>query len=1454
MTKKVVEFHHPVDDNEHRDDLNGWLHAEPFDSGLGYAGAAYALLAANRLAVSGTVSADLSVPAAALGDEPVLNASGDPVTPAVRSGNPNIDGSLIGSMWADGFISYSDPDAPGDYQPGYYSDLNANSVSVQNEAFGQLSSQQLAAAHFALSEAIYTQAPGAAGFSVEGFTNLNIDYAGSGVSAATIRLANSSDPRTSYAFYPSTFVTGGDVWFGTSARTPVAGNYSWFTTLHEIGHALGLKHGHEDFTPSGNGPLPTDVNSLEFSLMTYSNYIGQTQLGAATFEFWGAPQTFMMLDVAALQYMYGADYTTNSTDTVYTWSPTAGDTFVNGVLAIHPGANRIFATIWDGGGTDTYDLSNYTTNLNVDLVPGDFSVFSAGQLSYLGGGPNAGYARGNIFNALTWNGDNRSLIENAIGGSGADILTGNAVANTLRGNFGNDALFGAAGDDTLFGGEGDDTLDGGAGADRLSGETGDDTSMYDPVDSLVDGGPGTDILRIATSGTTLDLTSVPDDVITGIEIVDLTGTGNNNLVLRLGDVLALTSTAGTLRIEGNAGDQVIAADAESWTRVADQVNGNNTYRVYTQGPATLLIDTDVTTLVGTTRPIVTTAGGTTAFTETSNVSLQQGSVAAGASPNHWRVLSDEGVVVDNQGQIWTLVANVLHVNGVSFQGGWGDMLVWEDGVVYHRSPVTGAWYYWDPSGYPHTWVDTGTDDPETRNPVAIDSALTVSDADNATLASATVTITGHFQPGQDVLVFVNDGHTMGNIVGSYAAAAGVLTLSSAGAAATVAQWQAALRAVTYSDASERPDTGTRTLTFQVNDGSMSSDPATKLVSVTSVNDAPVNTVPNVQRVQTSVDLVIGGTRVTDSDADTLQVTLSAQRGVISLAAGSTGALQFSAGDGLSDATMSFSGSIANVNTALATLNYHSNARFVGIDVITVMTSDLGATGAGGALGDTDSISIRVGDARWTSHSDANVDGKSDMLWRTPQGQTAMWLMDGTTITRGAYLSDTMPLDWNIVNGYADYNGDGKSDLLWRGPHGEVTGWLMDGVNVAQKSLVANLPAGWSVIDAQADYNGDGNSDLLWRTPQGQSAMWLMDGTTITRGLVLPDLPSGWAVVDGHGDYNSDGKGDLLWRGPQGQTALWLMDGVDIARGLVLTSLPPDWSLLDAQGDYNGDGKSDLLWRTSQGQTAMWLMDGTTITRGLVLPELPAGWSLANGHADYNADGKSDLLWRGPQGELTSWLMDGVDIARGKVVASLPLNWHIVDSHGDYNGDGKSDIIWSGPQGEVTTWLMDGVDIAHGLVLTNLPAGWSFSGEPGATLVGDAGNNTLTGTVTADTLRGGAGADTLRGNAGADRFVFDAPLNATTNVDTVVDFTSGEDKLALSDVIFTSLPAGPLSAGSLVSGTNPTAQDANDFVLYNTSTGRVSYDADGSGPGSAIAFATLFGNPALSANDVYVIPG
>ncbi len=127
----------------------------------------------------------------------------------------------------------------------------------------------------------------------------------------------------------------------------------------------------------------------------------------------------------------------------------------------------IFTTIWDGGGTDTYDFSNYTTNLNVNLQPGGWTTLDPDghqQLADLAANPANGHvwAAGNIANALVFDfndgapGSGAGVIENATGGSGNDTIIGNYANNVLIGNDGADALIGGAGADTLTGGPGND--------------------------------------------------------------------------------------------------------------------------------------------------------------------------------------------------------------------------------------------------------------------------------------------------------------------------------------------------------------------------------------------------------------------------------------------------------------------------------------------------------------------------------------------------------------------------------------------------------------------------------------------------------------------------------------------------------------------------------------------------------------------------------------------------------------------------------------------------------------------------------------------------------------------------------------------------------------------------------------------------------------------------------------
>jgi len=134
------------------------------------------------------------------------------------------------------------------------------------------------------------------------------------------------------------------------------------------------------------------------------------------------------------------------------------------------------------------------------------------------------------------------------------------------------------------------------------------------------------------------------------------------------------------------------------------------------------------------------------------------------------------------------------------------------------------------------------------------------------------------------------------------------------------------------------------------------------------------------------------------------------------------------------------------------------------------------------------------------------------------------------------------------------------------------------------------------------------------------------------------------------------------------------------------------------------------------------------------------------------------------------------------------------------------------------------------------------------LVGNEIANMLTGNNGANYLDGGAGSDVLVGYGGADMFAFTTALGVN-NVDTVADFVNGTDKIGLDDAIFTGLGA-TLNANAFVIGA--TAADADDRIIYNSATGQLYYDADGSGAGAAVQFATLAGGLSLTASDFVMI--
>jgi uncharacterized delta-60 repeat protein len=255
--------------------------------------------------------------------------------------------------------------------------------------------------------------------------------------------------------------------------------------------------------------------------------------------------------------------------------------------------------------------------------------------------------------------------------------------------------------------------------------------------------------------------------------------------------------------------------------------------------------------------------------------------------------------------------------------------------------------------------------------------------------------------------------------------------------------------------------------------------------------------------------------------------------------------------------------------------------------------------------------------------------------------------------------------------------------------------------------------------------------------------------------------------------------------------------------------------------------------------------------------------------------------------------DGNDIIVGGAGADTLLGGAGADTFRIAGADVNGDVI-DGGAGSDTLQFTGNVTLGSAFTPVNLEqldmGGFGLSVQTtalvdlsllsllnGGNINGDGGTNSITGTTGADNINGGGGIDYLRGglgndvlfggagadviyggagndllfggssNAGdgaADTFVFNSALGAATNVDTITGFeATARDRIALDPTLFAAVVSNGTAAldnGEFYGSAGGNAADANDFILYDSSTGSLYYDADGNGAGSKVLFAALTG--------------
>jgi uncharacterized delta-60 repeat protein len=330
-----------------------------------------------------------------------------------------------------------------------------------------------------------------------------------------------------------------------------------------------------------------------------------------------------------------------------------------------------------------------------------------------------------------------------------------------------------------------------------------------------------------------------------------------------------------------------------------------------------------------------------------------------------------------------------------------------------------------------------------------------------------------------------------------------------------------------------------------------------------------------------------------------------------------------------------------------------------------------------------------------------------------------------TGSTSALLGDSFVASYR-TGASSDANGDGKPDIVWRNYSSGVNllwsfnpaSWTTSSPTFDNIGIGQIADSNWKV-EATGDFDGDGDLDLVYRNYGsnsglfGQNVIALSESGQYTYQNVNFDVSDSNWRIETAGDFDGDGKDDLVWRNygtgsELGRNLVWLMNGgqlkVNGVKDLGFTVADAAWRI-EAAADFNGDGKCDLIWRnygsnsSTLGNNLVWLMNGTSLQqdgiKNIGIKDDNASWTIESAR-DIDSDGFSDILWRnGTTGENRAWLMKDLQILSVKSFDKITTSEWRIDASGDFDGNGTVDLMWrnygsdSSVAGRMYIWFMNG---------------------------------------------------------------------------------------------------------------------------------------------------------------------